>query len=74
MIKSDKKVIKSDKYGKMKIPGEGMVYHQVELDITEFHRNNGTWNPYEVRSRFGGPVEADFTIEPSPMTEELRSY
>ena len=44
VIKSDKKVIKSDKYGKMKIPGEGMVYHQVELDITDFHRNNGTWN------------------------------
>ena len=38
-----KKVIKSDKYGKIKIPGEGMVYHQVELDITDFHRNNGTW-------------------------------
>ena len=30
--------------------------------------------PSEVRSRLGGPVEADFTIEPSPMTEELRSY
>ena len=44
VIKSDKKVIKSDKYGKIKIPGEGMVYHQVELDITDFHRNNGTWN------------------------------
>ena len=44
VIKSDKKVIKSDKYAKLKIPGEGMVYHQVELDITDFHRNNGTWN------------------------------
>ena len=31
-------------------------------------------DPSDVRSRFGGLVEADFTIEPSPMTEELRSY
>ena len=30
--------------------------------------------PSEVRYRFGGPTQADFTIEPSPMTEELRSY
>ena len=30
--------------------------------------------PSEVPYRFGGPAQAHFTIEPSPMTEELRSY